>query len=123
MRSFLCFAAIGPFVLLSTPASQAAAEPSAEIKRLIDTFEGRWSVREAHEPSAWQSQRATGVLRLHRREPDISASARARSSRIQLVKRIQPIGRDFDDGFGLRFLGCDRSQLFRESLSLVYFAL
>jgi hypothetical protein len=61
MRSFLRFAAIGAFVLLSMPASEAAAEPSAEIKRLIDTFEGRWSVRETHEPSAWRPQRATGV--------------------------------------------------------------
>lgn len=61
MRSFLRFAAIGPFVLLSGPASQAVAEPSPEIERLIDTFEGRWSVRETHEPSAWRSQHATGV--------------------------------------------------------------
>ena len=61
MRSFLRFAAIGLLVLLSMPSSLAAAEPSAEIKRLIDTFEGRWSVRETHEPSAWRSQRATGV--------------------------------------------------------------
>jgi hypothetical protein len=42
-------------------AAQAAAEPSAEMKRLIDAFEGRWLVRETHEPSAWRSQRATGV--------------------------------------------------------------
>ena len=61
MRSFLRFAAIGPFVLLSASASQAVAEPSAEIERLIATFEGRWSVRETHEPSAWRSQRATGI--------------------------------------------------------------
>jgi hypothetical protein len=57
MRSFLCFAAIGFFVLLSAPVYQAVAEPSAEMKRLIETFEGRWSVREAHEPSELRSQR------------------------------------------------------------------
>lgn len=61
MRSLLRFAAIGPSVLLSMLAAQAAAEPSAEMKRLIDAFEGRWLVRETHEPSAWRSQRATGV--------------------------------------------------------------
>lgn len=61
MRYLLRFAAIGPFVFFAMPASQAAAEPAAEIKRLIDTFEGRWSVRETHEPSGWRSQRATGV--------------------------------------------------------------
>jgi hypothetical protein len=61
MKPFLRFAAIGPFILLSVLASQAFAESSAEIKRLIETFEGRWSVRETHEPSAWRSQRATGV--------------------------------------------------------------
>lgn len=60
MKSFLRFAA-GPFVLLSVLASQAVAEPSAEIERLINTFAGRWSVRETHEPSAWRPQRATGV--------------------------------------------------------------
>lgn len=61
MTSFLRFAAIGTIVLLSMIASQAAAEPSAEMKRLIDTFEGRWLVRETHEPSAWRSRRTTGV--------------------------------------------------------------
>lgn len=61
MRSFLRFAAIAPFVILPMPSVQAAAEPSIAIERLIDTFEGRWSVRETHEPSAWRSQRATGV--------------------------------------------------------------
>ena len=61
MRSFRCFAAIGFFVLLSAPVAQAVAEPSAEMDRLIETFEGHWSVRETHEPSAWRSQRARGV--------------------------------------------------------------
>lgn len=61
MKSVLCFTAMGPMILLSALASQAAAEPSAEIRRLIDTFEGRWSVRETHEPSAWRPQRATGI--------------------------------------------------------------
>lgn len=53
--------AMSSSVLLSVLASQAIAEPSAEMKRLIDAFEGRWSVRETHEPSAWRSQRTTGV--------------------------------------------------------------
>jgi hypothetical protein len=61
MRSFLRFAAMSPFVLLSVLASQAVAGPSAEMDRLIGAFEGRWSVRETHEPSAWRSQRAAGV--------------------------------------------------------------
>jgi UrcA family protein len=61
MKSFLRFAAKGPFVLLSVLASHAVAGPSAEIKRLIDTFEGCWSVRETHEPSAWSPRAATGV--------------------------------------------------------------
>lgn len=61
MKSVLRFAALGPFLVLSALASQAVAEPSAQIERLIDTFEGRWSVRETHEPSEWRPQRATGV--------------------------------------------------------------
>lgn len=61
MRSFRRSAAIGSFVLLSVSNSTAIAEPSAEIARLIHLFEGRWSVRETHEPSAWRRERATGV--------------------------------------------------------------
>jgi hypothetical protein len=61
MKSVLRFTAMAPFILSWALASQAVAEPSAEIERLIDTFEGRWSVRETHEPSAWRPQRATGV--------------------------------------------------------------
>lgn len=61
MKAFVRFAAIGTPILFSMLASRAAAEPTAEIIRLIDTFEGRWSVRETHEPSAWRSQRVTGI--------------------------------------------------------------
>lgn len=61
MRTVQRFTAIVPFVLLLALASQAVAEPSAEMERLVATFEGRWSVRETHEPSAWRPQRATGV--------------------------------------------------------------
>lgn len=61
MKSILRLTAIAPLVLLLAFAPPAIAEPSAEIKRLIDTFEGRWTVRETHEPSAWRAQRATGM--------------------------------------------------------------
>jgi hypothetical protein len=55
------FVAIGVSILLSVLSAGAVAEPSVEISRLIETFEGRWSVRETHEPSAWRSQRMSGV--------------------------------------------------------------
>lgn len=61
MRFVLRVAAISPFVLLSVPTAQVVAGPPPEMERLIATFEGQWSVRETHEPSAWRPQRATGV--------------------------------------------------------------
>ena len=62
MKSFVRFSLIVPFVLpvvLAFPA--VAAEPSAEIGQLIELFEGRWLVREKHEPSEWSARGAIGV--------------------------------------------------------------
>ena len=58
MKSLLHLASIG---LLSVLASQAVAEPSAEIERYINTFEGRWLVRETHEAGEWAPRGAIGV--------------------------------------------------------------
>ena len=61
MKSFLRFVAIASSILLSAPGSQAIAQPATEIQQLIQMFEGRWSVRETHEPSVWSPRRVTGI--------------------------------------------------------------
>lgn len=47
MKSLSCVV-IGSLLLLSALASDAVAGPSAEMERLVKTFEGRWKVRETH---------------------------------------------------------------------------
>lgn len=42
---------VGSLLLLSVFASDAVAGPSAEMERIVKTFEGRWKVRETHASS------------------------------------------------------------------------
>ena len=48
-------------IFVCVPITHAVAEPAPEIRRLIETFEGTWAVRETHAPSAWRSEGATGI--------------------------------------------------------------
>ena len=59
MKPFMRLA--GSLVLLSTLGSEAATRPSPQMEQLIETFEGRWLVRETHAVSEWAPQGATGV--------------------------------------------------------------
>jgi hypothetical protein len=61
MQPFMRLFAAGSLVLLSSFGSSAATRPSAQMERLVKTFEGRWIVRETHGPKEWAPQGATGV--------------------------------------------------------------
>lgn len=60
MKSFSCVV-VGSLLLLSSLGSDAVAGPSAEMERLVKTFEGRWTVRETHASNEWAPQGATGT--------------------------------------------------------------
>jgi hypothetical protein len=61
MKRFLLWGVAASLIFLSALGLQAATRPSAEMERLIKTFEGRWTVRETHPPSEWAPQGATGT--------------------------------------------------------------
>jgi len=63
MRTLLYVVLASSLVLFASPGSEAATRPSAEMERLIKTFEGRWIVRETHASSEWAPQGATATGR------------------------------------------------------------
>lgn len=50
MKAFLYGVTAASLVLVSSLGSHAATRPSAQMERLVKTFEGRWIVRETHGP-------------------------------------------------------------------------
>lgn len=60
MKSCSCVV-VGSLLLLFALGSDAVAGPSAEMERLVKTFEGRWTVRETHASNEWAPQGATGT--------------------------------------------------------------
>ncbi len=61
MQRFLQCVLAGSLVVCSALGAHAGPRPSAEMERLIETFEGRWTVRETHASNEWAAHGATGT--------------------------------------------------------------